>query len=209
MLRGSYGPASLKDKSMAGYTPNVPWARLGGGVSPNGAGTSSSTPQVAAAAALWLSYYNREVTSRDAPENERWRRAEAVYHALTASAVKCKNPRYTARFIGVGMLHAADALKRQPHDFELTKQDEATVDLTWLTAFLPQWPWLRSKADISLRHEAFTMEADQVIFFSNRLRKMWDSGDRSERMARAVGRSRHASPALKQAINQRLLTKSN
>ena len=56
LMAGNYGPDSKMKTAVAAATPNVPWARLGCSdiVDLDGAGTSAATPQVAAAAALWL-----------------------------------------------------------------------------------------------------------------------------------------------------------
>ena len=55
-MAGNYGPDAKMRTAIAGYTPNVPWARFGEPtvVDFDGNGTSSATPQVAAAAALWI-----------------------------------------------------------------------------------------------------------------------------------------------------------
>ena len=55
-MQGNWGPASKMATAMAAFTPNISWAELGcaGIVDMAGAGTSSATPQVAAAAALYL-----------------------------------------------------------------------------------------------------------------------------------------------------------
>jgi len=52
----------LRPHPIAAYSPNTPWlsvrdekgTRIADGVDLDGAGTSAATPQVAAAAALWL-----------------------------------------------------------------------------------------------------------------------------------------------------------
>ena len=77
VLEGSFGPASVMGQAIAAYTPNIPWPQYGcrGGVRLNGEGTSAATPQVAAAAALWLECHKQRLP-RD------WRRVEAAWHAL-------------------------------------------------------------------------------------------------------------------------------
>ena len=56
VLQGSWGPDEIMDKAIASYTPNVAWIKYDTDVDydMNGGGTSSSTPQIAAACALWL-----------------------------------------------------------------------------------------------------------------------------------------------------------
>jgi Subtilase family len=104
VLEGSFGPPSAMGAAIAAFTPNIPWARFGceKAVRLNGEGTSSATPQVAAAAALWFEKY-KQALPRD------WRRVEAVRHALFTSALKTQ-----ANFFGNGLLRANDALAVKP-----------------------------------------------------------------------------------------------
>jgi subtilisin family serine protease len=103
-LQGSFGPASAMGAAIAAYTPNIPWPRFlcGTIIRLNGEGTSAATPQVAAAAALWLERYKNDLR-RD------WRRVEAVRHALFSSA-RGKD----AEHFGKGILQARDALDVKP-----------------------------------------------------------------------------------------------
>lgn len=83
-MAGNYGPQSKMETAMAACTPNTPWARKG---CPNivdfdGNGTSSATPQIAAAAALWTQFYASKLAAY--PQN--WMRAEAVRQAILQSA---------------------------------------------------------------------------------------------------------------------------
>jgi len=61
-MAGNYGPNSKMRTAIAAYTPNVPWARFGEPtvVDFDGNGTSAATPQVAAAAALWIEKHRAE-----------------------------------------------------------------------------------------------------------------------------------------------------
>ena len=104
-LEGSFGPDSAMKAAIAAYTPNIPWARFGCSniVRLNGEGTSSATPQVAAAAALWFEKYKNELP-RD------WRRVEAVRNALFTSA-KLKADK---KHFGNGVLQARSTLNVKP-----------------------------------------------------------------------------------------------
>ena len=80
-MQGNFGPNRVMKAAMAAYTPNIPWPRFGCQhlVDLDGQGTSSATPQIAAAVALWLEKYKNRL-----PRN--WRRVEAVRYALFESA---------------------------------------------------------------------------------------------------------------------------
>ncbi len=103
-MQGNYGPGSVMRTAMAAYTPNIPWAVFGcrERMRMNGAGTSSATPQIAAAAALWFEKYKSQLP-RD------WRRVEAVRNALFSSA----RPAHPDE-LGRGILDAAAALEMRP-----------------------------------------------------------------------------------------------
>jgi hypothetical protein len=77
----NWGPAAVMEKAIAAYTPKVAWMNYTGDpvFTMDGAGTSASTPQVAAACALWLSLYGPQL-----PKD--WRRVEACRVALFESA---------------------------------------------------------------------------------------------------------------------------
>jgi hypothetical protein len=104
-LEGSFGPDAVMKGAIAAYTPNIPWARFGCDtvVRLNGEGTSSATPQVAAAAALWFEKYKNELP-RD------WRRVEAVRNALFTSAKQKSDKTH----FGNGVLQARSALNIKP-----------------------------------------------------------------------------------------------
>lgn len=103
VIEGSFGPKSAMSAAMAAYTPNIPWAKFGCNdiVDLDGQGTSSATPQVAAAAALWLEKFK--------PLPPSWRRVEAVRHALFDRARKIDQ-----EYFGQGILQADAALDVRP-----------------------------------------------------------------------------------------------
>lgn len=121
-LEGSFGPESAMKAAIAAYTPNIPWARFGCAtiVRLNGEGTSSATPQVAAAAALWFEKYKNELP-RD------WRRVEAVRNALFTSA-KMKSDK---QHFGHGVLQARSALNVKPV-LGLKKSDSSDSSFAFL-----------------------------------------------------------------------------
>jgi hypothetical protein len=110
VMQGNAGPATKMRTALAAYTPNIPWARLGCAETVNlsGTGTSSATPQIAAAAALWLRLHGESLQTRD------WRRAEAARQALFRSAVRAGSGPDPNPFVGCGLLDARAALDMAP-----------------------------------------------------------------------------------------------
>jgi hypothetical protein len=106
-MAGNYGPEQKMATALAACTPNIPWPRIGcpGIVDLDGAGTSSATPQVAAAAAIWIARHR--ATLAGYPED--WMRAEAVRRALLSSAVPGD-----AKRLGAGRLAARAAMDVAP-----------------------------------------------------------------------------------------------
>ena len=106
----------LRPHPIAAYAPNVPWLSLkknkdgtytADGVDLDGAGTSAATPQVAAAAALWLQKHRAELVRKGWWSD--WHKAEAVYHALLYSADRGERHK-PDNYFGAGMLKADRAL---------------------------------------------------------------------------------------------------
>jgi hypothetical protein len=113
LMAGNYGPMNKMATAIAAPTPNVPWARLGcpNMVDFDGAGTSAATPQVAAAAAIWLQKNRAAVDAY--PEG--WMRVEAIRKALFETARPSQmNARDIDLRLGRGRLSANDALSRVP-----------------------------------------------------------------------------------------------
>lgn len=110
-MAGCYGPREKEATAMAAYTPNVPWAKIGCAdlLDWDGNGTSSATPQIAAAAALWMQKNSQVLDAYP----KAWMRVEATRQALFASAGTVSDAERMRRF-GRGMLRANDALGRQP-----------------------------------------------------------------------------------------------
>ena len=106
VIEGNWGPDSTMTAALSSYTPNIPWAKIGcsSAIRQNGEGTSASTPQVAAAVALWYEKH-KKLLPRD------WRRVEAVRHALFSSAA---SPTADPAKLGRGILLANAALAVAP-----------------------------------------------------------------------------------------------
>ena len=114
-MQMSYGPESAMKTAIAGYTPNVPWfSHMNDRSFPhyytlNGGGTSSATPQVAAAAALYIQKYRTELDQ--IAGKDKWKIVEIVKAALFRSAKL--DPQYR-KYYGNGILKAKDALAISP-----------------------------------------------------------------------------------------------
>lgn len=128
LMEGNFGPASKMATAMAAFTPNIGWAKLGceGTIDLDGAGTSSATPQVAAAAALWLAR-NRQTQFASG-----WQRVEAVRAALFQGAQKNFPDR--EKYFGNGIVDAAASLGIQPNLAALQKQPEDNARFSFLRA---------------------------------------------------------------------------
>ena len=133
-MQGNYGPASKMKTALGAYTPNVPWAEIDCSkvVDMDGSGTSAATPQVAAAAALWLAEHWNVVKNYSQP----WMRIEAVRFALFKAAQKSTpkmNAAETLEKIGQGVIRAGDALAVvPPAENQLRKLAPATYTWSWL-----------------------------------------------------------------------------
>ena len=108
-MSGNYGPDSKMDTAMAAFTPNMPWAEIGAPdvIDWDGQGTSSATPQVAAAAALWLQQHKAAVASWQG-----WEKVEIIRQALYESADASQPDSRT--YFGRGILKAHNALGIEP-----------------------------------------------------------------------------------------------
>lgn len=159
-MQGSFGPESAMGTAMGAFTPNVPWAAIGCGdlVNPDGAGTSSATPQCAAAAALWLQKHRPSPT-------EKWQVIEAVRNALFTTADKSIDA--TTYYKGNGLLKAADALDVE-FTSSVTKQPRDSVSFPWLRLLGA----LESDGEPDGKQQMLETEALQMFSGSPRLQEI-------------------------------------
>ncbi len=123
-MQMNYGPDEAMKTAIAGYTPNVMWfhrlVNKAAGIHTyyvqSGGGTSSATPQVAAAASLYIQYYKKELSKYTGANA--WKKVEIVKLALFKSADN-SNPS-NRKYFGNGLLKAAHALDFHPD--ELVKE---------------------------------------------------------------------------------------
>lgn len=118
-MQGNWGPESCMHHALAAYTPNISWAASTDHesndqrpskhlVKKSGGGTSSATPQVAAAAALWITLHHADLKRKG--YHRTWRQVEAVRAALYGSAYKDARINWK-KYYGNGIIRAMDALK--------------------------------------------------------------------------------------------------
>ena len=163
-MQGNWGPKKKMKTAMAAYTPNMPWAELGCAnvVDMKGGGTSAATPQIAAAAALWLMQHKRNYAKP-------WMQVEAVRKALFESAHDAGN----LKQLGRGLLRARNALQipaAEPNQLKKTKKDSARFGLFKLLFQL-------GVAGPSPRNEMFEQEASQLLLSSKTLEDIIEKHD--------------------------------
>src|SRR5215213_3805344 len=196
-LQGNYGPDSCMTAALSTYTPNIPWAVFGCGstLRLNGEGTSAATPQIAAAAALWMEKYKSSL-SRD------WHRVEAVRHALFSSA---KKPGVDRKRMGHGILQAHAALGVSPVlNLPKTPADsDRFAVLRVLTGF--------GVADPPPRQEMFEIELAQRWLYNQTLQELVPDPDSGQKVPDetlktfmdALIQDNQASVALRRHVAQR------
>ncbi|HEX8090726.1 MAG TPA: S8 family serine peptidase, partial [Blastocatellia bacterium] len=165
IMAGNYGPDSKMETAMAGYTPNTPWARLGcnRAVDHNGRGTSAATPQIAAAAALWIQKHKQRVDNY--PQG--WMRVEAVRKALFASA-RLSDEELRAR-LGNGIVRANSALGQAPaRQAEMRKQPEDSAGFPFLRVIFG----LGAAAAPDVRQQMLELETLQLTQRSRELEQL-------------------------------------
>jgi hypothetical protein len=180
-MQGNYGPSLAMKTALAAYTPNISWATLnsnGKYFRLDGGGTSSSTPQIAAAAALWITYYRNEIEEIVAKNpNDKWQKVEMVKNALFNSADKTYSE--SEIYFGQGILKADRALTFQPILDNVSKAKEATVSLWGILDLLGLLLRLKidNEQENKVRSEMFEVEILQEIYENPNLYKLLDYND--------------------------------
>lgn len=194
LMAGNYGPPSSMTEAVAAYTPNTPWARLGAPdiVDHDGNGTSSATPQVAAAAAFWIAK-NMQSWKNYSTD---WMRVEAIRTALFSSANDTDKKHF-----GNGLLRAKNALSIVAKEQALVKQDMDSADF----AFLRLLTGLGAAAP-GPEQRMLELEALQVVQNGGYSHLIPDQPTRESLMplARALASDPRASRALRNALSAQI-----
>jgi hypothetical protein len=209
----------MEEEAIAAYTPNISWSRIGDQnpsclADLDGAGTSAATPQVAAAAALWLEKYRNKFGEGGWRS---WRKVEAVYRALFDSAKKnVPDPRHSKTYFGQGILQAFAALDQGvPND--LVKRPDAEIDFDWLFELrVPCPPHKIAPDDDALfvarqraHYRMMQVEMAQLLYGSRRLEEILgdthpealrDHPKKLRRFLEAVREDERASKYLKEVL---------
>lgn len=154
-MQGCYGPERHMDKALSAFTPNTPWAAGDKNrIMFSGAGTSSATPQIAAAAAI---YYRKNHMQLDSLQP--WQRVEAIRYALFKSASqKGKAPGTYKKYFGNGIIQAKDALKI-PVNVSLQKTPQDSMP--WFPIFTTIF---KAKPGTGNKITMFNTELAQLVF---------------------------------------------
>jgi len=212
-MQGNWGPQKNMKKAMAAFTPNTPWAMMNRKtISFSGAGTSSATPQIAAAAACYYKKYHNELDKL-----EPWMRVEAIRKALYSAALKkvTKADEDYSVYFGNGILQAAAALKIPVKANGLVKSDKDDIP------FLPVLSIIfKGRAPVvSQEMKMFNVELAQLVMTHEDLSKLMYNEEkdfvklspkRKKEFLDAVVTKKEASKKLKEFIkmNKKKLTAS-
>jgi subtilisin family serine protease len=171
-MQGNFGPSRHMDRALAAFTPNTPWASIGSAtVKFSGAGTSSATPQIAAAAAI---YYRKNHQQLDALKP--WQRVEAIRNALYQSALKKVKSGFDPynEYFGNGIIQANAALSIPvASNLPMTPEDS-----------VPWFPILNTifkavpDADQQARLDMFNTELAQLVYSHPELAALIDNNER-------------------------------
>ncbi len=194
LMAGNYGPTRKMATAVTAYTPNTPWARLGCAdiVDHDGGGTSAATPQVAAAAAIWIA---KNAAAWSAYPKD-WMRVEAIRAALFQSADK-----QDAAHFGNGLLKSAAAMAIVPKASDLKAQEPDAADF----AILRVLTGVGLAAAPDARQRMLELEALQLAQTGGIEHLVSDqdgqpSKDAAVRIARALVADPRASTALRRAL---------
>lgn len=161
-MQGNWGPEQAMQTALAAYTPNLAWANN----NPNkpyrftrtGGGTSSATPQIAAAAALWILFNRKKLVDKGFAGT--WKQAEAARQALFQSGGR-DYPGYK-KYYGNGSLKASNALDISDDILasDLKEAKAASTNFLGIGMFIKQW--FRAMPAGSVGDISFTADDQQL-----------------------------------------------
>lgn len=161
-MQGCYGPLRYMDKALAAYTPNTTWCDADKELDVNfsGGGTSSATPQIASAAAIYYRMHHAALS-----QLQPWQRVEAIRHALYTTAKKSVNKPPSSKnyreYFGNGIIRAFDALSVPVNGSLPATPPDSVPFFPILGTLFP-----KSKATVSpgMRQQMFNTELSQLVF---------------------------------------------
>jgi hypothetical protein len=184
-MQGNFGPKAIMRTAVSAFTPNMPWAQFGtkNKVSFSGGGTSSATPQIAAAAAMYWKKYHGELSQLVG-----WQQVETIRQAMFAStnltSIKSTegdelDDSAKMLFFGRGQLRAMEMLKITPESLSVTIKKEAVDKVS-----LPFWRVILGtkslfESEPTPEEEMYQIEILQLIQISVRLQELLDYEEKS------------------------------
>ncbi len=201
-MQGNWGPAEAMKKALAAYSPNIHWVLRDGpqAIGKRGGGTSAATPQIAAAAAIWIALHKAELKKRGYAGT--WKQVEAVREALFRSADKSFAE--SGKYYGNGILRARKALEYGVPDIgDDQRAEEASQSLWGLGETLTLFLHRRRAGDMPgpALHRSLELELQHLLLDDA---EMAETGrvepEDAEQIRQAVGRADYVSEALRTAM---------
>lgn len=126
VMQGNWGPYKAMYTAVSAFTPNVPWAigdneNTGTLFRKKGGGTSAATPQVAAAASLYLAEHKTKIDALIGDnEYDQWKKAEIVHQAIFKSSKNKTLKGEEVSFLknGNGFIQANDLINNKEYQPE-------------------------------------------------------------------------------------------
>lgn len=187
-MQGNYGPMVLMRTAMSAFTPNTPWATFQSpdAVTVRGAGTSSATPQIAAAAAIyWKKYHDELITL------EGWQQVEIIRQALFGSAQRdaltgiegdTLDDKKITFYFGKGHLRALEALQHTPASLlsSIQKEEDDEVYLAfWRVLFGTRSLFEAERSLDKPIENMYQIELKQLIAHSEKLQHLLDNEEKT------------------------------
>ena len=178
MFRGSYGPKQvMQGHVVSAYSPNITNSRYYSdekyGIGLNGGGTSNATPQVAAAASLWLQKERAKL--EEYKMRHTWRQAEAVYRAVIQSS-RTNFDGYSVEKFGEGILQADSLMKISYSKTQLenmTEKERSSIGYRWVYDLIKSTNLLVGTEKLKIATlDMFTTEALQLVYNSSKFNEI-------------------------------------